>query len=146
MKIILLILILAKISCQEDKAVKLMLASSAPGILAGGFYGSLVLLDESANYTVSTIKLLSESQKFYLKKSLVLAGTFGLSRAFGFSNEGAAMIAGSSVVANLIAARIENFKNSSNNIETYASAATAGLISTATCYKLLSQTSSTKHK
>jgi hypothetical protein len=146
MKIILLILILAKISCQEDKAVKLMLASSASGILAGGFYGSLFLLDESTNYGISKIKLLSESQKLFLKKSLVLAGTFGLSRAFGFSNEGAAVITGSSVVANLIGARIESLKNGNHNFEAYASAATAGLISTATCYKLLSQKSATKHK
>lgn len=142
MKIILLILIFAKISCQEDKAVKFLLASSASGVLAGGIYGSMVLLDESTNYSISKIKLLSEAQKFYLKKSLVLAGTFGISKALGFSNEGAAVIAGSSIVANLLTAQIKNLKNSSYNIEAYASAATAGLIATGSLYSSLSQNSS----
>jgi hypothetical protein len=139
MKIIVLILIFAKISCQEDKAVKLILASSASGVLAGGIYGSIVLLEESANYAVSKIKLSTETQKNYLKKSLVLAGTYGISRALGFTNEGAALIAGTSVVANLIAAQIKNLKNNNYNIEASACAATAGLITTGSIYVTLSQ-------
>jgi hypothetical protein len=141
MKIILLFLILAKISCQEDKAVKFMLASSASGVLAGGVYGSIVLLDESTNYALSKIKSLNETQKFYLKKSLILAGTFGISKALGFSNEGAAVITGSSVIANLIASRIKKLKDDNYNIEAYASSATAGLIATASFYKLMNNNS-----
>jgi hypothetical protein len=142
MKIILLILIFAKTSCQEDKVVKFILASSTGGILAGGIYGSIVLLDESANYTVSKIKLLSDAQKFYLKKSLIAAGTFGLSKVLGFSNEGAAGIATTGVLANLIVSRLKNLKSKDCNVEAYASAATAGLITTGSIYGSLSSNSS----
>ena len=142
MKIILLILILAKTSCQEDKVIKFMLASSTAGVLAGGIYGSTILLDESVNYTVSKIKSLNDVQKFYLKKGLILAGTFGISKALGFSHEGATVIAGSSAIVNLITSQIKNIKNSSNNIEAYASSATAGLIATASFYKSMSNNSS----
>jgi hypothetical protein len=142
MKIILLILIFAKTSCQEDKLVKFILAGSASGVLAGCIYGSTILIDESASYTFSKIKLLSESQKNYLQKSLVLAGTFGLSKALGFSNEGATVIAGSGLVANLIASKLKHLKNKHYNIEAYASAATAGLITTGSIYESLSSKSS----
>jgi hypothetical protein len=141
MKIILIFLIFAKTSCQEDNVVKFILSSSTGGVLAGGIYGSTVLLDESANYAVSKIKSLSDAQKFYLKKSLVLAGTFGISKALGFSNEGAAVITGSSAITTLIASRIKKLKDGSYNIESYASAATAGLITTGSCYQSLCQTS-----
>lgn len=137
MKIFLLILIFSKISCQEDKFLKLVLASSASGVLAGGFYGSTVLLDESGNYSLSKIKSLSDSQKYYLKKTLVAAGSFGLSKALGFSNEGAMVIAGSGVFSDLIASKIKFWKNNDINISACASSLTAGLISTGALYKSL---------
>lgn len=140
MKIILLILILAKTSCQEDKAVKIILASSASRVLAGGIYDSIILLDESADYSMSKIKSINDVQKFYLKKGLILAGTFGISKALGFSNESAAVITGSSIVASIISSRIKKLKNCNYNLDAFASATIAGLILTRSYYKSLGKT------
>lgn len=137
MKIVLLILIFLQIDCQEDKFVKLVLSTSASGILAGGVYGSIVLLDETTNFGVSKIKSLNDVQKYCLKKSLIAAGSYGLSKSLGFSNEGAMTIAGSSIISELITSKFKSINTNNYNVGAYSSALAAGIISSVALYRLL---------